>query len=140
MTDIETHIERLLGTHSLVMEPAAANDLHWKFLASDPLAPSQFSELAGEATLSLNEHTVTLGGSISSEHDIGLHKKALLERFAPDGQPRLIRVLKEALDDSGVMNHGQIFHSTSNRCPSLLTTERTLCFHLGLFPDAFWAP
>ncbi|MDQ7744153.1 FAD-binding oxidoreductase [Hydrogenophaga pseudoflava] len=94
---------------SLVFGHVGDGNLHWNFLAQEALAPSQFAELASEATLCLYEHTVAYGGSISAEHGIGLHKKALLERFAPEGQLRLMRALKGALDGSGVMNPGKIF-------------------------------
>lgn len=50
-----------------------------------------------------------LGGSISAEHGIGLHKKAYLHYSRSQEEIDLMRTMKRALDSKGILNPGRIF-------------------------------
>ena len=49
-----------------------------------------------------------LGGSVSAEHGIGMHKKQYLLLCRSDEEIRLMRSLKAALDPMGILNRGKI--------------------------------
>ena len=50
-----------------------------------------------------------IGGSVSAEHGIGLHKKAYLAVSRNEGEIALMKALKQALDPKGILNPGKIF-------------------------------
>ena len=50
-----------------------------------------------------------IGGSISAEHGIGLHKKAYLHYCRTPEEIQLMKTLKYALDPRGILNQGMIF-------------------------------
>jgi glycolate oxidase len=55
------------------------------------------------------EKAVTLGGTITGEHGIGLAKKEFLPRFAGKTSLDVMRALKRTLDPNNVLNPGKIF-------------------------------
>jgi FAD/FMN-containing dehydrogenase len=50
-----------------------------------------------------------IGGSVSAEHGIGLHKKAYLPLSRNAGEIALMKTLKGVLDPKGILNPGKIF-------------------------------
>ncbi len=55
------------------------------------------------------EHALSLGGTITGEHGVGLAKKAFLRRQLDEGSYALLRQIKRTLDPEGVLNPGKIF-------------------------------
>ena len=51
----------------------------------------------------------SIGGSISAEHGIGLHKKAYLHLSRSDAELALMKTMKVAMDPKGILNPGRIF-------------------------------
>ena len=60
-----------------------------------------FKEILAEA--------VSLGGTITGEHGVGLAKKAFLPDFAGDAQMRVMGELRRVLDPNGILNPGKMF-------------------------------
>ncbi|MFT4666141.1 MAG: FAD/FMN-containing dehydrogenase [Polaribacter sp.] len=50
----------------------------------------------------------TLGGSVSAEHGIGLHKKAYLSLCRTEEEIGLMKQLKMAMDPLGILNRGKV--------------------------------
>ncbi|WP_194851205.1 FAD-binding oxidoreductase [Nonlabens antarcticus] len=50
-----------------------------------------------------------IGGSVSAEHGIGLHKKAYLNISRTPEEIQLMKTLKTAMDPNGILNPGRIF-------------------------------
>jgi FAD/FMN-containing dehydrogenase len=55
------------------------------------------------------ELVVSLGGTISAEHGVGVAKAAWLERSVGPGAYAAMRAIKRALDPQGILNPGVIF-------------------------------
>jgi glycolate oxidase len=55
------------------------------------------------------DYAVSLGGTITGEHGVGLAKKAFLPRALGDASLTLLRQLKRTLDPDGIFNPGKIF-------------------------------
>ncbi len=55
------------------------------------------------------EKAITLGGTITGEHGIGLAKKDFLPKFAGRTAVDLMRTLKHTLDPNNILNPGKIF-------------------------------
>ncbi len=51
----------------------------------------------------------TIGGSVSAEHGIGVHKKAYLHLCRSPQEIELMKTLKQALDTKNILNRGKVF-------------------------------
>ena len=58
---------------------------------------------------SLKKRTLSLGGTITGEHGVGLAKKAFLKRQLGDASFATLKLVKHALDPDGILNPGKIF-------------------------------
>lgn len=61
------------------------------------------------AVASIVRTGLSLGGTISGEHGVGLHKSAFLEWELGRGQVELMKRIKAAFDPKGIMNPGKIW-------------------------------
>src|SRR5690606_7100680 len=52
---------------------------------------------------------VSMGGTCTGEHGIGLHKIEVLREEAGEGAIGMMRSIKRALDPDNIMNPGKIF-------------------------------
>lgn len=66
-------------------------------------------ERVEKAMLEIFDHTISLGGTITGEHGVGLAKKPFLPRQFDTGSYRLLGQVKQALDPGGLLNPGKIF-------------------------------
>jgi D-lactate dehydrogenase (cytochrome) len=68
-------------------------------------------ECAAAESLSSNlaRHAISLGGTCTGEHGIGLHKQELLVEEAGATAVSVMQVIKAALDPAHIMNPGKIF-------------------------------
>jgi glycolate oxidase len=57
----------------------------------------------------LYEMVLSIGGTVSGEHGIGLAKIEYLQRQIGDGGVRVMRRIKQAFDPEGILNPGKIF-------------------------------
>lgn len=62
-----------------------------------------------EAAREIFESAVSLGGTLSGEHGIGVLKKQFMELDTGGDALALMRTIKDAVDPHGVMNPGKIF-------------------------------
>lgn len=64
---------------------------------------------AEEAIDMIINKAIELGGCISGEHGIGIHKSQFLERSIGKRQVELLKQIKGAIDPAGIMNPGKIW-------------------------------
>jgi len=62
-----------------------------------------------EAMKEIFDYALSLGGTITGEHGVGLAKKAYLRQQLGEGSYRLLEMVKRALDPEEVLNPGKIF-------------------------------
>ncbi len=82
-------------------------NFHFGYLIDpDSAADWRVAETLNEA---LVHRALSLGGTCSGEHGIGLHKMGFLREEAGDGAIAVMRAIKQALDPLDIMNPGKIF-------------------------------
>ncbi len=82
-------------------------NLHPTFLC-DEKNPEEIKRVHA-AFREIFEKAITLGGTITGEHGVGLAKKEFLEKFAGKASVDVMRALKRTLDPNNVLNPGKIF-------------------------------
>jgi glycolate oxidase len=69
----------------------------------------EMEQKAEEAIGLMIEKGIELGGTVSGEHGIGLHKSRYLEKELGQVQIDLMKRIKFAFDPNGIMNPGKIW-------------------------------
>ncbi len=82
-------------------------NFHFGYLL-DPNDPKE-SALAEKLNHQLVTRALSLGGTCTGEHGIGLHKMGFLVDEAGAGAVEMMRTIKRALDPKNIMNPGKIF-------------------------------
>ena len=82
-------------------------NFHFGYLI-DPNNPQE-RETAEALNHKLVHRALSLGGTCSGEHGIGLHKQDFLVAEAGDAAVNMMRTIKHALDPHNIMNPGKIF-------------------------------
>jgi D-lactate dehydrogenase (cytochrome) len=119
-TDACVPISRLADCMLASIEDASASGLpfalvghvgdgnfHFAYLV-DPLQPHEQAQ-AEALNTRLVERALSLGGTCSGEHGIGLHKRDFLLAEAGEGAVAVMRRIKRALDPGDILNPGKIF-------------------------------
>ncbi len=91
-------------------------NLHPTFLTNERDAAEMHR--VEEAMKEIFDFALSLGGTITGEHGVGLAKRAYLRQQLGEGSYRLLEMVKGAVDPEGILNPGKIFdlaeHPTSN--------------------------
>ncbi len=74
----------------------------------DPTIPQE-RETAEQLNLQLVQRALSLDGTCTGEHGIGLHKQGFLVDETGEGAVEMMRTVKRALDPKNIMNPGKIF-------------------------------
>ncbi|HEY1229542.1 MAG TPA: FAD-linked oxidase C-terminal domain-containing protein, partial [Ramlibacter sp.] len=82
-------------------------NFHFGYLL-DPNDPKE-REVAEDLNHKLVGRALTLGGTCTGEHGVGLHKMGFLVTEAGAGAVDMMRTIKRALDPKNIMNPGKIF-------------------------------
>jgi D-lactate dehydrogenase (cytochrome) len=84
-------------------------NLHYNVLPPMGEALEAFKEGPAEQMSSaLHDLAVSLGGSFSAEHGVGVLKRDELQKYGSPAAVGLMRTLKDALDPNGIMNPGKV--------------------------------
>jgi FAD/FMN-containing dehydrogenase len=96
-------LERL-GLPSVSYGHLGDGNLHVNLLAAGETEPA----LLERQLMDLFRLALSLGGTLSGEHGIGLAKRDAFLALSDPGQIRALRALKQALDPSGIFNPGKV--------------------------------
>jgi glycolate oxidase len=73
------------------------------------------TEKGQTAKLKLFEHVMTLSGTLSGEHGVGLTKAPFLALELDETAMEVMQNLKKLFDPNNILNPGKIFDSTKAR-------------------------
>jgi FAD/FMN-containing dehydrogenase len=84
-------------------------NVHYNLSQPEHLSAGDFMALQPDIQRRVHDVAISLRGSISAEHGVGLTKRAEIKRVKPAIELELMRRLKTAFDPDGLMNPGKIF-------------------------------
>ncbi|WP_459615072.1 FAD-binding oxidoreductase [Bordetella sp. 2513F-2] len=100
------------GAQTLVVGHAGDGNLHYILLFPHAvwgeLDPTLRAGRAAAITAIVQQTALTLGGSISAEHGIGVAHRDELQGAKPAIELALMRTVKQAIDPLGIMNPGKL--------------------------------
>ena len=82
-------------------------NFHFGYLI-DPDKPEEYAT-AEKLNIALVHRALSLGGTCTGEHGVGMHKMGFLLEEAGAGAVDMMRTIKRALDPQNIMNPGKIF-------------------------------
>ncbi len=88
---------------------AGDGNLHAHLLKSSSTSNDEWMILQKKALHEIYDYVLSLGGSISGEHGIGLKRKDYFSRSISPEKLLLMRKIKLAFDPNNIMNPGKIF-------------------------------
>ena len=83
-------------------------NIHFNVLPPPDMAGKDFKARWGEVTRAIEDVAISLGGTVSAEHGIGLIRREALARMRSAENIDLMRALKMTLDPQGIMNPGKM--------------------------------
>jgi glycolate oxidase len=110
LTKMIAFIQNVGGRHGLrigIFGHMGDGNLHPTFL-TDERNHSEMERVEA-AMKEIFDYAISLGGTITGEHGVGLAKKKFLPGAIGDGSLALLRQLKRTLDPDGILNPGKIF-------------------------------
>lgn len=96
------------GFKSVCYGHAGDGNLHVNILKGE-LTDEQWNSTIKKGIREIFELTVSLGGTISGEHGIGLVQKEFMDIAFSQVQLQLMKQIKQVFDPTGIMNPGKIF-------------------------------
>jgi glycolate oxidase len=107
LVEFTEQLSNELGITVLTFGHAGDGNIHVNImLDKDDPAENEKGQIAKKR---LFEHVMTLGGTLSGEHGVGLTKAAFLSLELDDTSIELMRGLKSLFDPSNILNPGKIF-------------------------------
>jgi glycolate oxidase len=97
-----------LGVRILSFGHAGDGNVHITTLKDD-VSDEAWEELVPEATESLYQLALSLGGTITGEHGIGAIRRQYLPLALEEAQIEVMRRIREVFDPNSILNPGKIF-------------------------------
>jgi FAD/FMN-containing dehydrogenase len=83
-------------------------NIHFNVLPPPGMPAERFAERHAELAVAIEDAAISLGGTISAEHGIGLIKRAALQRMKSPAALAVMRALKSSLDPANILNPGKV--------------------------------
>jgi glycolate oxidase len=96
------------GVMSACYGHAGDGNLHVNLL-KDTMSDDKWNNELPDVITKIFKHCVSLGGTISGEHGIGLTQKCYLPLAMSEAEINVMRAIKNVLDPKGILNPGKIF-------------------------------
>jgi glycolate oxidase len=97
-----------LNVRTLSFGHAGDGNVHITVLKDD-MDDERWEALVPEATESLYRMSLSLGGTITGEHGIGVIRREYLTLALEEAQIDVMRRIRTAFDPNGILNPGKIF-------------------------------
>ena len=110
LAEMFAEIRRIEGEYSLTIPTvahAADGNLHPNFVYEGEMVPEHIWRAADD----LFRSALSLGGTLTGEHGVGLLKRKWLKDELGDDQWQLQREIKSVFDPQGILNPGKVFTS-----------------------------
>ncbi len=127
-----TNIGRKYDTRIGNFGHAGDGNLHPNYLTDDR-DQAAFGR-AERAIVEVEEAAISLGGTITGEHGVGLYKKKMLPRMVGMPAIRMMQNIKAMMDPNAVLNPGKII-DPGPRCEGKLPTSRE---EIKKYEDVAW--
>lgn len=102
-------IKKATGVNTLAYGHAGDGNVHVNIIKDD-MPEKEWKLKSKQAVKKVFELTISLGGTISGEHGIGLSKKPYLSMVLSRNEINLMKNLKKSWDKNNIMNPGKIFN------------------------------
>ncbi|RAI42696.1 FAD-binding oxidoreductase [Rhodoplanes roseus] len=83
-------------------------NIHFNVLPPPGMAGEAFATRHGDLARAIEDVALSLGGTVSAEHGIGVTKREALRRMRSPAALDAMRALKAALDPDGILNPGKV--------------------------------
>jgi len=100
--------ERLPGLRVLAFGHIGDGNIHFNLLQPLSMSREAFINETKPLNRLVHDYVMSLDGSFSAEHGIGVVKREDMNRYRPDIEIHMMRQIKAALDPHGIMNPGKI--------------------------------
>lgn len=110
LAEMFAEIRRIEGEYSLTIPTvahAADGNLHPNFVYEGEMVPEHIWRAADD----LFRSALSLGGTLTGEHGVGLLKRKWVKDELGDDQWQLQRAIKSVFDPQGILNPGKVFTS-----------------------------
>jgi FAD/FMN-containing dehydrogenase len=102
-------VERICpGARPLPLGHFGDGNVHYNIAQPIGMAKSDFTALTPAIMRAVHDLVMSIGGSISAEHGIGLTRRTELARVKSAVELELMRRIKTALDPKGILNPGKV--------------------------------
>ena len=101
----------LQDKHKIILVPcghAGDGNIHWNVVRIDQ-SDEEWLETIEDSMEDLIKLSISLGGTVSGEHGLGVTKKRFLPLKVGDTQVELMKGIKKLFDPNGIMNPGKVF-------------------------------
>ena len=105
--------EYIPGARLLPFGHMGDGNLHFNLLQPSEMTREAFLGHKLEINRKLHELAISMGGSFSAEHGIGLNKVKDLARYRDDVEIDLMVSIKRAFDPINIMNPGKVIDNKS---------------------------
>jgi FAD/FMN-containing dehydrogenase len=96
------------GARPIPISHFGDGNIHYNISQPEGMAKDKFMALWDEMVHAVHDVVLSLNGSISAEHGIGVMKRAELAQVKGDVAMHLMRGIKAAFDPKGILNPGKV--------------------------------
>ena len=109
--NVTTELPNIMKKHDIdggIVAHIGDGNIHVNVLNTHNQGPEEWANTLHAYDDDIFSLVYSLGGKMSGEHGIGYKKKAEFEKFTPEGELRLMRLLKKAWDPNNIMNPSKV--------------------------------
>ncbi len=109
--DVATALPGIMEKHSIdggIVAHIGDGNIHVNILNTQNQGPEEWADTLHAYDDDIFSLVYSLGGKMSGEHGIGYKKKDAFAKFTPEGEIKLMQLLKKAWDPNNIMNPSKV--------------------------------